>query len=162
MQKAFEKALMEKSENDTFIEACKEWLCIDFEEGKANCVCGQNIKNIFKIKNNINNNIIYPVGCECVKNAKGLKESMKAIKHKKDKKNSHLYCKWCNARHRNKSNVCNICKHGEYLVNFGKYKEYSLNEVYKINPGFFEFVKEKAYHRYCGRFKRFHEIKIKN
>jgi hypothetical protein len=162
MQKAFEKKLIEKSENDSFIEACKEWLCVDFEEGNNYCVCGQKIKNLYKIKNKINNNIIYPVGCECVKNARGLQESMKDIKHKKNKNNAHLYCKWCGDRHRNRSPVCNICKSGEYLITFGKYREHSLNYIYKKNPGYFEFIKEKASHRYCGRLKRFYEIKVKN
>ena len=161
MDKAFEKVLIEKSENDSYIEACKEWLCIDFKEGNSHCVCGQKIKNLYKIKNNINDNIIFPVGCECVKNAKGLEESMKSIRHKKDKAKAHLYCKWCGDRHRNRSPVCNICKSGEYPINFGKYRDHSYNKVYKINPGYFDFIKDKAPHRFVGRLKKFYLIKVK-
>ncbi len=161
MDKAFEKVLLEKSENDTYIEACQEWLATDFKEGNGYCVCGQKLKNLYEITNQVNNNVIFPVGSECVKNATHLEKSMKDVRHKKDKKNSHLYCKWCGDRHRNKSQVCNLCKCGEYPINFGKYKGHSLNYVYKINPGFFEFVKTHAFHRFKNkRFKTFYETKF--
>ena len=158
MDKAFEKVIMKNSENDTYIEACKEWLCTDYKKGNNYCVCGQKIKNLYKIENQINKKIIFPVGSECAKNCAHLEQSMKDIKHKLEHKN--LYCKWCNARHRNKTPVCNLCKVGEYKVNFGKYSEYSYNKVFSINPGFFKFIKEKASHRFCGRLKHFYEQKV--
>lgn len=162
MDKAFEKVLLERSENDSFVEACKEWMCTDYKKTPAYCVCGQKLKHVYKIENTINKNIIFPVGSECVKNATGLEQSMKDIKHKKNPANKKFYCKWCGSRHRNKSNVCNICKTGEYIIGFGKYQFQTFNMIHNNHPGYFDFIKNEVKHRYKGRLQTFYETKIKS
>lgn len=65
------KVIIANSESKDWKNAVKEWSLIDTEEdefAESECICGkENIRYLHKIKNNINGNIVFPVGSSCIK-----------------------------------------------------------------------------------------------
>lgn len=63
--------LINNSESKYWSEAVKEWNIIGYDEDSeciSQCVCGkEHIRYLYKIKNDINKNVIYPIGSRCIK-----------------------------------------------------------------------------------------------
>ena len=68
------KVVLEKSESKKWQDAIKEWDLYDTDEDEdasSVCVCGKTgIRYLHKIKNNVNNKIIYPIGSCCIEKFK--------------------------------------------------------------------------------------------
>lgn len=63
--------VIDHSESDVWEDAVKEWDVVDCEEDdscSSSCICGkENIKYLFTIQNNRNNNTLYPIGSSCIR-----------------------------------------------------------------------------------------------
>lgn len=68
------KVVLEKSESKKWQDAIEEWDLYDTDEDEdasSVCVCGKTgIRYLHKIKNNVNNKIIYPIGSCCIEKFK--------------------------------------------------------------------------------------------
>lgn len=122
--------IIENSEAKNFQQAKQEWRVIHCDEnGYDTCVCGKKgIVNLFTIKNNLNNKILFPVGSECVK---------------KFKEN-------------NIDGDVNTFLLANKEFKFGKYKESGLtySDIYKKDKSYLQFLKQnqfnlkkKTYHK---------------
>lgn len=65
------KRVLDNSEANNWKEAVEEWKIEDVIEDSslhASCICGQeNLHYLFTIKNNLNGNVLYPIGSRCIK-----------------------------------------------------------------------------------------------
>lgn len=63
--------VLNNSESIYWESAVKEWQIDDVEEDESlsqSCICGHpNLKYLFTIKNMVNNNVLFPIGSECIK-----------------------------------------------------------------------------------------------
>tara|TARA_R110000868_G_scaffold24856_3_gene97473 strand:+ start:405 stop:1073 length:669 start_codon:yes stop_codon:yes gene_type:complete len=80
-------ALLNKSISKDIDEAVNEWEEVSafHEEYSDTCICGkENIKYCFEIRNVNNNELLYPIGSECIKHFgnKNLLDQMKIYQHK--------------------------------------------------------------------------------
>jgi hypothetical protein len=171
LHKNFIKIILKNSiENYNFKIACLEWRVIDKythnpieDEGRLiQCVCTNPILYCFKIQNNINNNILFPVGSSCVTyiDTPKIKEDLEYYKgydkitsdtfdHNKKK-----YCICClKTIHKRdmdycKGNefvyYCNDCNNNINYNYIDKFK-YLLQIKYKNNPLQYELHKNDLY-----------------
>lgn len=150
--------VVSKSNSDIWEDAVSEWDIIAYEEDEdcdSSCVCGHSpIKYLYTIQNRDNDNIIFPIGSECIKkfNRDDLKEKIdiiesmfelfKAIKNEEyielDKKLfskkliKHLYEQ--NVFEPNKYNNFDAYNDYEFMLKmFRKRKERTEKEKRKIN-----------------------------
>lgn len=70
----FFNKVIEKSESKIWDKAVLEWDvtdCIEDDGCEESCICGkENIKYLFTIENQINNETIFPIGSSCIKKFK--------------------------------------------------------------------------------------------
>ena len=63
--------VLDLSERKVWDAAVQEWIIIDCEEdieAQTTCVCGkENLRYLFTIRNQINGNILFPIGSTCIK-----------------------------------------------------------------------------------------------
>lgn len=63
--------VIDKSESDYWEDAVTEWEIDDCEEDECcsgECICGkENLKYLYTIRNNINGNVLFPIGSSCIK-----------------------------------------------------------------------------------------------
>lgn len=63
--------VIDTSESKTWQESVTEWEICDCEEDEScseECICGkENIKYLYKIRNRINGNTLFPIGSSCIK-----------------------------------------------------------------------------------------------
>lgn len=63
--------VIDVSESETWQEAVTEWEICDCEEDEncsEECICGkENIKYLYRIRNIINGNTLFPIGSSCIK-----------------------------------------------------------------------------------------------
>lgn len=64
-------AVLRLSEADDWRSAVNEWSIDDVEEDETlteSCVCGkENLRYLFTIRNEVNGNMLYPIGSSCIK-----------------------------------------------------------------------------------------------
>ena len=123
----------------------------NFNEGQ-NCICGEDIINIYYVKNTITENDI-EIGCECIKWWKCRKEVRnKLITYKaiKNKEAVPKFCTFCKCQR-----MCINCKPKKSIKNiFDAWKTYSINnmkELYiKLNSAVsFGKYKGQKYYKLC-------------
>lgn len=65
------KTVLEHSTSQNWVDAVNEWYIDDIEEDETlseSCICGHpNLRYLFTIKNETNNNTLFPIGSECIK-----------------------------------------------------------------------------------------------
>ncbi|MGF6376541.1 hypothetical protein M2140_001618 [Clostridiales Family XIII bacterium PM5-7] len=65
------QTVIDNSDAHDWSSAVQEWSVYDVEEDEElveSCVCGkENLRYLFTIKNDINGNILYPIGSSCIK-----------------------------------------------------------------------------------------------
>lgn len=64
------EAVLELSDADDWCTAVTEWIIDNVEEDETlteSCVCGkENLRYLFTIRNEVNGNILYPIGSSCI------------------------------------------------------------------------------------------------
>lgn len=65
------KAVVAQSESSDWITAKGEWTITDVsedEDAETQCVCGQeNLRYLYTIQNQLNDNVLFPIGSQCIK-----------------------------------------------------------------------------------------------
>jgi hypothetical protein len=62
------QVVSENSESDNLEDMIKEWEIVGYEkEENSQCICGKkHILDVYKIRNKLNTNYLYPVGSKCI------------------------------------------------------------------------------------------------
>jgi len=65
------KDVLEHSESKVWSNAVNEWEVVDVREDRnlsSMCICGkEGLRYLFRIRNSINNNTLFPIGSRCIK-----------------------------------------------------------------------------------------------
>jgi hypothetical protein len=104
----FNAALLENSVADNVPDALKEWTLEKMERGKGNCICTQDLKHLFLMRNEINGNEIV-VGSICVDLFGDDRWIAQCSEARKEASRKTTRCDKCSLRYQKTIGYCPAC-----------------------------------------------------